>query len=61
MDLLWIIVVMFDKNKIFLLLQSFQDIDGLRSAFDTTQARLSEMKHSYIRRRDAMRQQVNYF
>jgi pyruvate/2-oxoacid:ferredoxin oxidoreductase beta subunit len=38
--------------------QSFQDIEGLRSAFDATQAKLSETKHTYIRRRDAMRQQT---
>lgn len=39
-------------------IKQFQDIEGLRTAFETTQSKLSETKHSYIRRRDAMRQQT---
>lgn len=37
---------------------SFQDVDGLRRAFDATQLSLVETRHGYSRRRDAMRQQV---
>jgi septal ring factor EnvC (AmiA/AmiB activator) len=39
-------------------MQGFQDIDGLRRAFDNTQAKLTELRQSYIKRRDTMRQQV---
>lgn len=37
---------------------TFQDIDSVRKSFDNTQLTLQELRHSYIKRRDAMRQQV---
>jgi intraflagellar transport protein 74 len=37
---------------------AFQDVQGLKKSFDATQLKLQNMKHSYIKRRDAMRVQV---
>jgi intraflagellar transport protein 74 len=39
-------------------MKEFQDIDKLRREYDATQRKLQDMKQSYIRRRDSMRQQV---
>lgn len=37
-----------------------QDLDKIRREFDSTQAKLQDLKQSYIKRRDTMRQQVPY-
>ena len=39
-------------------MSDFQDVAGLRRAFDTTKQQLTELRTSYTKRRDAMRQQV---
>ena len=39
-------------------MNQFQDMEGLRFNFDRTQERLQELRRSYMKRRDAMRQQV---
>lgn len=39
-------------------INEFIDIDGLRRRYETTQQKLMEMKQNYIKRRDAMRLQV---
>ena len=39
-------------------MKNFDDIQGLRSEFEATQQQLTELRHSYIKRRDALRQQV---
>jgi len=39
-------------------MRNFDDIQGLRSEFEATQQQLTELRHSYIKRRDALRQQV---
>ena len=39
-------------------IEEFKDIDGLRRRFEQTQQTLQEQRRSYIKRRDAMRQQV---
>jgi hypothetical protein len=39
-------------------MKDFQDIEGLRRAFESTQSLLIDHKQKYIKRRDAMRQQV---
>jgi len=39
-------------------MRDFEDLQGLRRAFENTQAMLVEQKQSYVKRRDAMRQQV---
>jgi chromosome segregation ATPase len=39
-------------------LGGFQDMEGLRFNFDRTQQRLQELRRGYMKRRDAMRQQV---
>jgi hypothetical protein len=35
-----------------------QDIEGMRRAFDHTERHLQELKQTYMKRRDTMRQQV---
>ena len=40
-------------------MEEFKDIDGLRRAFDNTQVQLQELKQSYIKRKESMKQQVN--
>jgi len=39
-------------------MRNFDDIQGLRTEFESTQQQLTELRHSYIKRRDALRQQV---
>lgn len=39
-------------------MREFQDIEGLRKAFDVTQTKLADLKQSYIKRRDSIRQQT---
>ena len=39
-------------------MDEFVDIDGLRRRYDKTQNKLQDMKRNYIKRRDAMRMQV---
>jgi intraflagellar transport protein 74 len=39
-------------------IEEFSDIDGLRRRYDKTQGKLQDLKRSYIKRRDAMRAQV---
>ena len=39
-------------------IEEFKDISGLRKRFENTQQLLQEQRRSYIKRRDAMRQQV---
>ena len=39
-------------------IEEFKDIGGLRKRFETTQQLLQEQRRSYVKRRDAMRQQV---
>lgn len=39
-------------------IEEFKDIDGLRRRFEQTQQTLQEQRRGYIKRRDAMRQQV---
>ena len=39
-------------------IEEFKDVDGLRRRFEQTQQTLQEQRRSYIKRRDAMRQQV---
>ena len=47
---------------IFLLIpQGFQDIEGMRKAFEKTKKILVDVKQTYVKRRDTMRQQVTSF
>ena len=39
-------------------MSDFDDVSGLRSAFDATKQMLLELRMSYTKRRDSMRQQV---
>ena len=39
-------------------MENFQDIEGMRRRFEQTERQLQELKQSYIKRRDSMRQQV---
>lgn len=39
-------------------MEQFQDIDRMRREFDETQARLQDLKQTYVKRRDTMRQQI---
>jgi uncharacterized phage infection (PIP) family protein YhgE len=39
-------------------IREFQDIEGLRKAFDVTQSKLVDLKQSYNKRRDSIRQQT---
>merc|ERR1711991_772776 len=45
-------------NRMLADIEEFKDIDGLRRRFEATQSLLQEQRRSYIKRRDAMRQQV---
>lgn len=45
-------------NRMLTDIEEFKDIDGLRKRFEATQQTLQEQRRSYIKRRDAMRQQV---
>jgi len=39
-------------------MKGFDDVQGMRSDFESTQQQLVELRHTYIKRRDALRQQV---
>lgn len=39
-------------------MELFKDLDGLRRGFDATQVKLSELKQTYIKRKETMRQQI---
>lgn len=39
-------------------MKDFDDVQGMRTAFEHTKQQLVELRHSYIKRRDALRQQV---
>jgi predicted nucleic acid-binding Zn-ribbon protein len=39
-------------------MEDFKDLDGLRRDFDNTHAQLTELKQTYVKRKDAMRQQI---
>ena len=41
--------------------QGFQDIEGMRRAFESTKKILVDVKQTYVKRRDTMRQQVTSF
>ncbi len=39
-------------------MEDFKDLDRIRREFDQTQSRLQDLKQTYIKRRDTMRQQI---